>query len=167
MPYETLRSRLLAARERRQALLARALVDAPGAVVMVSLNIPGAIKAPAGSGGLFAEAVGRLREALPAAQELRSGDDALGPFSLFRVPGDPVRVKAICVAIESASRRARLFDLDVYSLTGVPIDRASLGLAQRACLVCDRPAHECARTSRHDLDTVIRRADALLSEPGL
>lgn len=167
MPYEKLRSSLLAARDRRQALLDAAVATGPGAVVAVSLNIPGPVKSPRGAPGLFAEAIGRLRAALPGATERYRGRDALGPFSVWSVPGDPVSVKRVCAGIESASRRARLIDLDVYSPAGKAVDRVSLGLPQRECLACGRPARECARRLRHSVELLAWKARALLDSPEL
>jgi holo-ACP synthase CitX len=167
MRYEELRSSLLAERDGRQALLSESLVGAASAIVTVSLNIPGPVKSPPGAQALFADAVRRLREALPAAVELHSSTGPLGPFSLWSVPADPSSVKEICVAIESGPRCYRLLDLDVYSPAGVVVDRAALGLPRRACLVCDRPAHECARRARHSMETLLREVHALLDDPGL
>ncbi len=167
MRYAGSRSSLLAERDARQALLSRALAGAEGCIVAVSLNIPGAVKSLPGTHALFVEAVRRLRETLPEAAEIHSRTDLLGPFSLWSVPADPVSVKEICVAIESAPRRARLFDLDVYSPAGVAVDRATLGLPQRSCLVCDLPARECARLSRHTTETLVREARARLDDSGL
>jgi len=154
----------LAARDRRQALVDQAIAGVSGAVVALSLNFPGPVKSPPGAADLFAEAVRRLRQALPGATQILSGRDALGPFALWHVPEDPAFVKTVCIAIESGSRRARLLDLDVYSTSGTVLDRESLGLPQRECLACGLPARECARRSRHSVQSLARKARALLDD---
>ncbi len=49
------------------------------------------------------------------------------------------------------------------SAEGVQIDRGSLGLPGRACLVCSRAAVECIRAKRHSFNEVIGNVDALLA----
>jgi holo-ACP synthase CitX len=167
MRYEEFASSLLEDRDIRHSLLSTSLSAAEGALVSVSLNIPGPVKSPPAAERLFAEALSRLPAAFAAGRELHRRSGPAGPFSLWSAGVAPLRAKAVCVEIESAAPRARLLDLDVYSPAGVAVDRAALGLAARPCLLCDRPAHECARTSRHPVDLLVRAAHALLGDPGL
>jgi holo-ACP synthase CitX len=163
MSYEESKRSILAARDARQAELERHLRAGSAPLVTLSLGVPGADKAPPGSGALFAWAARRLAQALPGARELFAGSDALGPFAVWVAPGAPAQVKERCLAIEAASPAARLVDLDVYAPEGRPVDRASLGLPPRRCLCCDAPARECIRLSRHPLDEVVSRAHELLA----
>ena len=40
--------------------------------------------------------------------------------------------------------------------------RQSLGESQRRCLLCDEPAHACARSRRHDTDLVVARVEQMI-----
>ena len=71
-------------------------------------------------------------------------------------------VKERCLVIETDSPAARLIDLDVYLPDGKTIDRTSLHLPPRACLVCEAPARECIRLGRHPWTELVSRAHALL-----
>lgn len=160
---------LLAARDARQEVLERCGGEVwPGgaALVAISLAIPGAEKTPPGSGALFAWAEAELARALPGLRLLHRSDDALGPFAVFAVPGDPPAVKARCVALEEARPAARLLDLDVYAPGVAPADRAALGLPPRACLCCGEPARECIRAGRHPFSELAARTRALLQATG-
>ena len=88
---------------------------------------------------------------------------ALGPYAIVRLNMDPREVKARCVAIEASHPAARLIDLDVYSIDGVQVDRGSLGLPPRICLLCDHSAVECIRLKRHVLNDVVGKVNGLLA----
>jgi triphosphoribosyl-dephospho-CoA synthase len=156
-----MRSSVLAARDGRQAAIDLHLGAWP-AVVAVSLGLPGPRKTPPGCAELFAWAVSEVSRTVPGAREIHAAHDALGPFAVLRVPGDPREAKRRCVAIEAAHAGARLVDLDVYAQDGA-IDRASLRLPPRACLCCGAPARECIRLSRHAAGALEARAATLLA----
>jgi triphosphoribosyl-dephospho-CoA synthase len=155
-----LRRQLLDAREARQATLAR-LRGADGSIVFLSVGVPGPDKRRPGLAALqrlAAEALGRALEVTP----LESGRDAIGPWAARRVALPPDRVKRATVELEASLPAGRLIDLDVYGPTGAQVDRASLRLPPRPCLVCERPAVECIRGSRHVTTDVSAAADRLL-----
>ena len=136
------------------------------ATVFASLNIPGPDKTPAGSAALFRSLLEQLEQlacAFPGSSLIEQSSDALGPYAIIALQIDPQLAKLRCIAIETALPAARLIDLDVYSAMGVQIDRASLGLAARPCLVCQAPAVDCIRLKRHSIDQVIAKTHELLS----
>ena len=137
-----MRESLLRARDKRQALIESA--GEPGVtVVFASTSIPGPGKNPEGLSRLFDAACEHLASRLGASPASR-GLDALGPWAIFRTTLPAEVVKRIAVDRESARPSGRLLDLDVYD-DGRQVDRASLGLPPRTCLVCDEPAVECIR----------------------
>lgn len=71
---------------------------------------------------------------------------------------DPVAVKLAAVDLEQGS----LIDIDVYGKSLV--DRSALDLAQRRCLICDRPAKACMVTRRHDIANIIARSLEIINE---
>lgn len=154
---------MLAARDSRQERLARFLSAGHPATVFASLNIPGPDKTPAGSQAFFLSIFDQLVLDFPGALVLEKSLDALGPYAIIALKIDPRFAKQRCIALETALPAARLIDLDVYSPAGVQIDRASLGLAARPCLVCQAAAVDCIRLKRHSLAEVIAKTHELLS----
>ena len=76
----------------------------------MSLNVPGANKAPPGAHALFDWALGALLEIAPGAAWLERGEDALGPFAMLAVDGDPVALKTACIGLEASQAWARPVD---------------------------------------------------------
>lgn len=163
MPFDGLRSSLLAARDARHELLCQALRNRHGTVVFLTLNLPGADKNPPGSAGLFRWARLCLVEALPVMAESFHGIDALGPFALFAGTGVTQSIKSRCMAVEAVHPFGRLLDLDVYDALGRPVDRALLGHPPRSCLLCRRPARECIRLQRHSDGELNEKTHELLA----
>jgi holo-ACP synthase CitX len=164
MPSAASEPDVLRARDARQALVLAWAGRAGGALVAVSLNVPGAEKVPRGARALHGWAVAAVAAAVPGARAVHAGGDALGPFALLDVPAPPAAAKAACLAVEGSYPAARLVDLDVYTPAGGAVDRAALGLAPRPCLLCDAPAVECMRLGRHPRADVVARARALLAD---
>jgi holo-ACP synthase len=153
----------LEARDRRQETLNRILSNGYPAVLFFTLNIPGSNKVPPGAFGLYNWAFDRLNAAFAEMRILVQGSDLLGPYTFFMLEADAVEVKQNCLAVETAEPFARLLDLDVYNSSGEQIDRNSLGLPARPCLVCRQPAVECIRLKRHTLEEVIAKTNELLT----
>ena len=175
MSFARSRSSLLAARDRREKILGRHLWDnasaalcsfgslSSPATLFVSLNLPGLRKNRPGTAALFRWALGKLTRAFPSLTTLRVGRDALGPYAVLRTNRSAAAVKRICVRIETAQPHARLIDIDVFNGAGRQVDRASLGLRARHCLVCDRPATECMRLRRHEPEKIDGITNELLA----
>ncbi len=66
------------------------------------------------------------------------------------------------MVIEAENPSARLLDVDVYRPDGSQVDRASLGLPPRSCLLCAEPARECILLRRHSNPELLERVDSLL-----
>jgi len=153
----------LNSRDQRQAALSKVLLEAHSATLFLSLNIPGENKTPSGSAALFSWALRELSFAFPCLSNRVSGRDALGPYAIVALSVEPLEAKQSCIAIEESHPAARLIDIDVYSQNGVQIDRASLLLSGRACLICAEPAVECIRIKRHSIHEVIGKVHELLA----
>lgn len=158
---DALRSSLLAARDRRQALLERRFPSEFPAIVMLSLNLPGDRKTGPHAERLFTWGEQALLAALPARLLLQERD-ALGPFALYGVdlPAEPAKLKA--VEVEAGHPAGRLLDLDIYDPAGRPVDRAGLGISPRTCLLCSEAAVACIRAQRHDGSELQARAHAVI-----
>jgi holo-ACP synthase CitX len=153
---------ILAARDRRQEALFRALEAGHPATLFVSLGIPGREKTPPGAEAFFSWMSRRVAGKFLSAAKLAASRDALGPYFILGLAGDPVSLKRECVGLETAHPSARLIDLDVYTPAGEQIGRALLGLPARPCLVCGRRAVDCIRAKRHDPGEVAAKAHELL-----
>lgn len=163
MSYAKLRSELLAARDRRQALLEQYLAAGLPATVTVALNLPGDEKSPAGAERLFTRTLRGLIRVLPGLVNLQTSADPLGPFGIMGVELEAAMVKELCVALEEGHPCARLVDIDVHGRNGATVGRAALGLPPRRCLICDQPAFECIRIRRHPNEQVKKKAHELLA----
>ena len=153
----------LDARDSRQDALAWALGRGHPATLFLALNIPGGDKTPPGAEALFLWMLNQLPAVLPGFLESSKFHDVLGPYAILGLDSDPKVVKKACVHLEAGHPSSRLIDLDVYSPNGQQVDRSSLGLPARACLVCDQPAVDCIRAKRHSLHSVIHRVHELLA----
>lgn len=71
-------------------------------------------------------------------------------------------VKAATVELEHSHALGRLWDFDVICPQAGVVGRRSLDNASRRCLVCDGPAHACARSRKHALSEVMQKVEALI-----
>jgi holo-ACP synthase CitX len=163
MSSEKLRNEILAARDRRQVLLEGYLAQGYPATIVLSLNIPGPDKILPGVDGLFSWALRCLDEMLPIVRKDHQPDGVLGPLCFMMLELEPSEVKQRCMAVETAQSFGRLLDIDVYDGNGRQVDRGSLGVAPRRCLVCNLPATECIRLGRHTIQEVIKKTDEYLA----
>jgi len=161
MSYAALRSSLLEARDRRQALLERLFPSLFPSTVMLSLNLPGDRKTGERAERLFTWGEGALRAALPA-ERIERGSDALGPFALYHSSLEADAIKMLAMAVEMGHPAGRLLDLDIYDPTGRPVDRANLGIPPRPCLLCPEPALACIRSRRHGSAALQAQAFAVI-----
>ncbi|ADD68355.1 holo-ACP synthase CitX [Denitrovibrio acetiphilus DSM 12809] len=163
MQLEELKNKLLLARDSREQHLSEYLRTCSGSVVMISLNIPGQDKKPAGVLEIFQHACETVHEKLSAV-DCVSVEDEAGYYAILMCSKDTEKTKRIAVEIEESSKAARLLDIDVYNANGEQADRKSLGLPPRQCLVCGQPAADCMRNKRHDANTIINAAEKLLKK---
>jgi holo-ACP synthase len=161
MSLDALRTSLLAARDARQELLGRHFTAAAPATLMLSLNLPGDEKTGARAEKLFAWGERALLALLPVVL-LRRGSDALGPFALYRLETPAPEAKRLAMQVEGAAPAGRLLDLDIYDASGRPVDRASLGLPPRKCLLCGEPALACIRAARHTGEALKAQAHTVI-----
>lgn len=71
-------------------------------------------------------------------------------------------LKQLALEIEETDPIGRLFDMDVLDADGKKIDRESLGLPRRKCLICDQDAYICAGRRTHSLEQLCDRTGFLL-----
>lgn len=158
---------MLAAREeragRQRALLARYQVP----LLCFTMNLPGGVKrGPLPDRG-FAMGMALIRRQLAAmgltCLYAEARHPATGSEGYLCVQTDADRLKRAALDIEEHTPAGRLFDMDVMKTDGTKVPRAGAGFGARTCLLCDRPAHACARSRAHDIRLLAAHAQEQLS----
>lgn len=167
-------AQLLESRDRRAEHQKDLLEKFPGkSLICLTVQLPGPEKRNGISLKIADAAVCAIREAFTIGfEELKDLDT--GYEGYFVVPLSPLDAKRITVGIEDTHPLGRLMDIDVISGTspvmpGVPavmpgltghLSRGDIGLPERRCLLCDRPARYCMRAKTHSteelLDEIVR-----------
>jgi holo-ACP synthase len=157
----------LEARDARHVLILEACRLArertQGAVIVVSVNIPGPDKNRPGLEALVERGTVALGARGIGGTPVFAGTDLLGPYRILVAPGPAAQIKAAAVELEGGLPGGRVLDVDVLMSDGEPVDRRTLGLAPRCCYVCDRPARECILLGRHRLAELLAAVDAHLA----
>ena len=154
---------MLAARDRRverqQALLAQYRLP----LVSFTMNIAGPVKnSPSIRRGfllgrelLFGQ-LRRVKAALVHQEEVNADTGCEG---LYIVDMEPEALKTLCCELEERTALGRLFDLDVLEPDGRKLDRPN----GRTCLLCGRPAKDCARSRSHSVPELQARTHEILT----
>jgi len=148
--------RMLSARDERAARQAVALARFSRPLVSMTVVTPGPVKDGSRPRRLLAVAMDAV-EGLSARAEWRVlARDAYwletGPEALYAVDADARLLKSATVGLEDRHTLGRLWDLDVIEPELGGLSRQALGWPPRRCLICEQPAHACARSRRHPLD---------------
>lgn len=86
-----------------------------------------------------------------------------GAEAMWCVAHPAAEIKAQCIELEQTHPLGRLWDFDIFCPQNGQVGRHSLDRSTRRCLVCDEPAHNCARSRRHPLDEVVNRVEGLIN----
>ncbi|EMT6575221.1 citrate lyase holo-[acyl-carrier protein] synthase [Providencia sp. PROV130] len=161
--------------EKQQYLLAK--YHQP--VVFISLVWPGEVKDSSASRYVMELAVKTMNNAVEHLHLHTSHHQCehliTGPEAFYCLPIDNIGLsildlKKLCVRLERAHPLGRLWDIDVINTHKRPISRSEVGLPPRRCLLCEKPAHLCARSHAHDVHTLIntihRRIDEFKQRAG-
>ncbi|AWB09193.1 citrate lyase holo-[acyl-carrier protein] synthase (plasmid) [Azospirillum humicireducens] len=141
--------------ERQRALFARHGLP----LLSVTLVAPGPVKVTETSRFVMETAADELerlfrRTGWPVEANL-AVRERTGFEALYAVDTEARVLKWAVAALEDDHPLGRLWDLDVLCPMQGGLSRGALGLAPRRCLVCGEPAHACARSRRHPLDTLL------------
>ena len=146
---------------------------ASGCLVCLTMNIAGEIKRTPMTRALFLRGISELEASGPDIIERRIIDEPSGSEAFWLLPEDAPRMKSRLEAVEDSFPAARLFDFDVLTRARPPEEGKIPDAAQtvtklsrasaRKCLICGRPAAECARSRAHGLDAVRAATSSLLS----
>ena len=135
-------------------------------LVCLTVSLPGPVKRDGRSLRIAREGVEAVRFVLhPVEEDIR--DLPTGFEGYFLVDGTPDQVKRTCCFLEDSLPLGRLMDLDVILLREgmpVPLSRTALGLEERRCLLCERPARACMRAHSHSLEALNAEISRLLDD---
>ena len=157
---------LLAAKELRAKRQTHWLTQFSQPLISLTLVTPGPVKDSVVYRQVMREALQRaevmlLQHGWPVLKQqvfwLPTGAEA---FWCVKHPAP--EVKAATVELEQSHILGRLWDFDVICPQAGIVGRRSLDNASRRCLICDGPAHACARSRQHPLPEVIAKVEALI-----
>ena len=157
---------MMRAREARAKAQMTLLSRHPGAVVVgLTMNIAGPVKTDPAVERAFAWGEGCVRAVLAPHETLfaHAIHEITGPEALFCVRADAAQLKRRLCALEDGSAMGRLLDVDVIGADGMKLSRTDVGLSPRRCLLCGRPAPECARSRTHSAAELFARAQAIIA----
>ena len=151
---------MLSARERRVDIQNKMLAGCGHGqcLVCLTMNIAGSVKRTPMTRMLFDRGVSEMESLGFDVLRRQILDDVTGSEAFWLLDEEGSAVKKALEAAEDSFPAARLWDLDVLLPGGEKLSRSE----SRRCLVCDAPAHECARSRRHGLDAVKAATDGLL-----
>ncbi len=157
---------LLASRDARAAHQQALLTAWPGhTLICLTVQFPGPVKRCASSlvvgGAGLAALLDKFGSVVRHAQvrDLETGYEAY-----LVVPLPALLVKKTCCQIEDTHPLGRLMDIDVLEAPGHLLDRASLGLPPRRCLLCDQPARYCMRARTHSQEELLLKIERMLAD---
>lgn len=148
---------LLSERERRAQKRASLIFEHGLPVITFTLNLAGAEKRSPLSDFVFRAGEKALREKLGNPLHYALFDSPAGLCSFFVYNEHAAVLKNICMVLEDGEA-GRLFDFDVTNEHGAALSRSE----PRRCLLCGRPAAECARSREHPLEQVLAKANDIM-----
>ncbi len=155
---------MLDARERRAVIQQRLIATYKCPVISFTLNIPGNIKMFPLARRAFNEGLLLINRQLKRYKaEVLHFEEVLentGCEGFFAVDFDAAKLKACMQIIEDTLAIGRVFDIDIIDTDGTKLDRSS----PRNCLICDKDARICARSSAHATEEVFRAAVKIMED---
>ena len=153
---------LLDSRDRRARRQGELLSQFPGrALLCLTVQLPGPEKRNALSLKIAragAEAIEkRFNPVFMETNDLETGFEGF-----FVIDGQSLEVKRAAAELEDTHPLGRLMDLDVIGPEG-PIGRADIGLQERRCLICEKPARYCMRAGSHTHEELMAKIKQLVS----
>ena len=121
------------------------------ALICLTVNMPGPVKVCAASKIICAAALRAIKE-IKGTSLLGLYADGYGQEAYISCQAGPIEIKKLTAQIEEVHPLGRLFDIDVIGADASKISREDIGMPGRRCLLCGRPAAECASTRAHSVD---------------
>lgn len=171
-PGEVTLAQMLDARERRACRQRELLEQYRKPLLCFTMNIAGPVKDSAlirqgFRAGIedFLSQMKRLRAAVLYREILR---EPTGGEAFFVVDIDGFLLKQLVCELEEADELGRLFDMDVLlpaqdgQGSGRKLERREVGFPERECLLCGKPAKECASRRTHTVRELQEAVEGIL-----
>ncbi|PVZ80273.1 citrate lyase holo-[acyl-carrier protein] synthase [Serratia sp. S1B] len=150
---------LLSSRECRQARQQAWLARHNSTLLVLTLVVPGAVKDSPMTRQVFNLGWQALQQRYQQQgwRCLQEETRALstGCEGYLALQADAYAVKKVTIELEQQHPIGRLWDIDVLTPPGQILSRADLGLPERYCLLCEKPAKICARQRRHSTEQLL------------
>lgn len=155
---------LLASRENRWNLQRQLIQENPGlTLVCLTVIMPGNVKRNAKSlivaHAALQEIDGKFGLNILKRKEL---DLETGYEAYFLVQMPIPDCKRLTCEIEDTHPLGRLFDIDVIDVNASPVSRATIGKAERKCLLCEHEARYCMRNHTHSREELQRKIQQMI-----
>lgn len=156
---------LLASRDARAAHQQALLSAWPGhTLICLTVQFPGPIKRSASSLVVGGAGIAALLDAFGSVvRHAQIRDLETGYEAYLLVPLPASLVKKTSCGIEDTHPLGRLMDIDVLE-SGRLLDRASMGLPPRGCLLCEQPARYCMRAHTHTLEALLCKIEQMVTD---
>ncbi len=168
MEHEVTLLEMLDAREKRAFRQQTLLREYHNTMLCFTMNIAGPIKNNALIRRGFELGKQFLKEKLYSSHiqpiYFEETNEVTGNEAYYIFQESPFTIKKITSDIEDESDLGRLFDMDVLDSDGKKIDRTELGLSPRLCLICQKPAKDCARSRTHTVSELQSKTRTILTE---
>lgn len=152
---------ILAARDARVERQNDFLRKYPHPIVSLTMNIAGPVKLDEAIFYAFREGVRRVEAACGDAICAKAETaEFTGCEAIWSVALPAEELKARMTQIEQQDALGRLFDLDVLDVSGQKLTREETN--RRRCLLCGKPAYECARARAHSVEALSARTHAII-----
>ncbi len=160
--------RMMAARERRQALQQALLSEYSLPLISFTLNIVGPVKVFSLAVRTFFEGL-RLIQTQCLAWRLpviaqKQIKDITGYEAFLVIDGEPKKIKEILCRLEECTRLGRLFDLDVIQTDGKKVSREDFEKEPRKCLICSQNAFVCSRSRAHTVEELLQKECEIMTD---
>ncbi len=153
---------ILKGRDDRYALQTSLIGKYASPLVSCTMNIPG----PTKNSELIQASFDKAMEAFMQRNqgvlaEVANHTEETGPERYFIVLGGTnlYALKRRLAFFEQVYPIGRYLDLDLKNSEGKAITRKDIEIEPRRCLLCSRPAKECARSERHSLEDLLAKTE--------
>lgn len=133
-------------------------------VIAIKLNIPGPIKNNQYLAKIFTTGYSDFKQLMPKIINEIGWDTYAGNEAFLIVDENAQIIKQLAIKFEDDGALGRLFDVDVMSKQSGHLSRSDFEMKSRKCLICNRPAKECARSRRHSVVELQANISALYAE---
>lgn len=154
---------ILESRELRAEKQIELLKKYPYTLISFTLNIPGPIKCSELYTNIHKAGMEKLMNILQEMDvnvvHMETIDKNTGREGFISLDLDPYKTKKITSEIEDTHYMGRIFDIDVFDQLHNQINRTSIQLKSRKCLLCNEEAIFCMKMKTHTYKELIQKVE--------